>query len=96
MIRRLIPLCMLFAAGSLAAADLTPLDRNTARSLLDPASHKQPTIVALWSSDCSYCKKNLKLLSSPPWRESVAGSPRARFRLTSNEPASPVLGPACM
>lgn len=64
MIRRLIPFCLLLVAGSLTAAEFTPLDRNAARRLLDPASHRQPTIVALWSSDCNYCKKNLKLFSS--------------------------------
>jgi len=63
MIRRLFALLFLIAAGPLAAADFTPLDRLAAKLLLDPASHQQPTIVALWSSDCNYCKKNLGLLS---------------------------------
>jgi thiol-disulfide isomerase/thioredoxin len=63
MIRRIIPLLFLIAAGPLAAADFTPLDRLEAKQLLNPDSHQQPTIVALWSSDCNYCKKNLKLLS---------------------------------
>ena len=64
MIRRFLPLFFLLAAGPLAAADFTPLDRLAAKQLLSPESHKQATIVALWSSDCNYCKKNLKLLSS--------------------------------
>jgi thiol-disulfide isomerase/thioredoxin len=63
MIHRLLALIFLFAAGPLAAADFTPLDRLAAKKLLSPESHQQATIVALWSSDCSYCKKNLKLLS---------------------------------
>lgn len=54
--------CLL--ALPLQAAEFTPLDRNTARQLLDPASHRQPTVVTLWSADCEYCKKNLQLLSS--------------------------------
>ncbi|MBT9521502.1 MAG: hypothetical protein IV101_11475 [Dechloromonas sp.] len=64
MIRRFLPLFFLLAAGPLAAADFTPLDRLAAKKLLNPESHQQATIVALWSSDCNYCKKNLKLLSS--------------------------------
>ncbi|MGE5469548.1 MAG: TlpA family protein disulfide reductase [Bacteroidota bacterium] len=47
----------------LQAAEFTPLDRTTARQLLDPQSHSQPTVVALWSSDCSHCRKNLELLA---------------------------------
>ncbi len=64
MIRRFLPLFFLLATAPLAAADFTPLDRLTARKLLSPESHPQATIVALWSSDCNYCKQNLKLLSS--------------------------------
>jgi thiol-disulfide isomerase/thioredoxin len=63
MIRRTFALLFLIAAGPLAAADFTPLDRLAAKQLLNPDSHRQPTIVALWSSDCNYCKKNLTLLS---------------------------------
>lgn len=53
-----------FVALPLWAAGFTPLDRATARSLTDAASQKQPTIVALWSSDCSHCKKNLRLFAT--------------------------------
>lgn len=61
--RRLAPF-FLIVAGPLLAADFTPLDRLAAQRLLSADSHQQATIVALWSSDCNYCKKNLKLLSS--------------------------------
>ncbi|MFN4149084.1 MAG: TlpA family protein disulfide reductase [Rhodocyclaceae bacterium] len=44
-----------------ADAAFSPLDRQTARALVDPAKHSQPTIVALWSSECSHCKQNLAL-----------------------------------
>ncbi|MBS1160761.1 MAG: hypothetical protein H6R15_3180 [Proteobacteria bacterium] len=54
--------CLL--ALPLQATEFAPLDRNAARQLLDPANHRQPTVVTLWSADCSYCKKNLQLLSS--------------------------------
>lgn len=68
MIRRLIPLLALALAGSPQAAaqsaNFVPLDRAGARQLLDPASYRQPTVVTLWSSDCSHCKKNLQLLST--------------------------------
>jgi len=63
MIRRFLALLCLIAAGPLAAADFTPLDRLAAKQLVNPDTHRQPTIVALWSSDCTYCKKNLKMLS---------------------------------
>lgn len=63
MMRRLLPLCFVLAAGTVSAADFTPLDRATAKQLLNPESHKQPTVVTLWASDCNYCKKNLALFS---------------------------------
>ncbi len=63
MIRRYFALLILVAAGPLVAADFTPLDRVAAKNLLNPSSHQQATIIALWSSDCNYCKKNLKLVS---------------------------------
>jgi len=88
MIRRILSLCFLIAAGPLAAADFTPLDRNTARRLLDPASHKQPTIVALWSSDCNYCKKNLKLFSSL-----ARSNKQLRVITVAAEPETAQLGP---
>ncbi len=88
MMRRLIPLCLLLVTGSLAAADFTLLDRNTARSLFDPASYKQPTIVALWSSDCNYCRKNLELLSSLAKRNK-----RLRVITVAAEPENAQLGP---
>ena len=64
MIRRFLSLCLLIAAGPLAAADFTLLDRAAAQRLLSADSHQQPTVVTLWSSDCNYCKANLKLFSS--------------------------------
>ena len=62
--RRFLPVVLLVAAGSLAAAEFTPLDRAEAQRLLSADKHRQPTVVTLWSSDCGYCKANLKLLSS--------------------------------
>jgi thiol-disulfide isomerase/thioredoxin len=39
------------------------LDRPAAQALTAPASHTEPTVVALWSSECPHCKKNLKLFA---------------------------------
>ncbi len=64
MMRRFLPVILLVAAGSLAAAEFSPLDRIEAQRLLSADKHRQPTVVTLWSSDCGYCKANLKLLSS--------------------------------
>ena len=43
---------------------LEDADRAEAQRLLSADKHRQPTVVTLWSSDCGYCKANLKLLSS--------------------------------
>jgi len=88
MIRRILPLIFLLIAGPLAAADFTPLDRLAAQKLLSPESHRQATIVALWSSDCNYCKKNLKLLSSLAHRNQ-----KLRVITIAAEPESPELWP---
>jgi thiol-disulfide isomerase/thioredoxin len=48
---------------SLAAEPFMALDRKSAKALVDPAAHARPTIVALWSIDCSHCKKNLQLFA---------------------------------
>lgn len=57
---------LLFAgllASTAQATDFIALDRHTARRLTEAENHRQPTIVTLWSSDCSHCKKNLQLLA---------------------------------
>jgi hypothetical protein len=43
------------------ASPFAHLDRQAAKALTDPARYSVPTIVALWSSDCGHCKKNLEL-----------------------------------
>lgn len=59
-------LALLLAALSLAAhgADFTLLDRHSARALVAPPSDGRPTVIALWASDCPYCKQNLRALAS--------------------------------
>lgn len=44
------------------ATDVILMDTATARALGDPATHRQPTVVALWSLDCPHCKKYLQEL----------------------------------
>lgn len=39
------------------------LDRETARQLVQVRHDAQPTIVALWSAECTHCKKNLALFA---------------------------------
>ncbi len=60
----LFALAALLLPPPLWAADFVALDKAAARRLADPASHRQPTVVALWSSDCIHCKKNLRLFSA--------------------------------
>ena len=65
--KRSFALLILAVATSVGAtpdgAGFTPLDRATARSLTARQSHQHPTVVALWASDCSYCKQNLRTLA---------------------------------
>jgi hypothetical protein len=51
------------ATVAAAASPFVTLDRIGAAKLVDPGSHAKPTIVTLWSVDCAYCKKNLKLFA---------------------------------
>ena len=69
------------------AAGFTPLDRAAARDLADPQKHRQPTIIALWSSDCSHCKKNFGLLAAL-----ARADKRLQVITVAAEPASPALG----
>ena len=50
----------LFASLAPAAPLVEPLDRATARALGDSQQHEVPTLVALWSLSCPYCRKNLQ------------------------------------
>ena len=68
------------------AAGFTALDKAGARTLVDSAAHGKPTVIALWSSDCVHCKKNLRLLAS------LARSDRQVQVVTvATEPESPEL-----
>jgi thiol-disulfide isomerase/thioredoxin len=62
--RKLLAVLLVTLATGAVAADFTSLDRPTGRSLTAAASHTRPTVVALWTSDCVYCKKNLRTLAT--------------------------------
>ncbi len=88
MINRLLPLAALLFATAAGAAGFAPLDRAAARDLGAPERQRQPTVVALWSSDCVHCKKNLALFASL-----AKANPRLRVVTVATEPASPALEP---
>ncbi|CAI09639.1 hypothetical protein ebA6153 [Aromatoleum aromaticum EbN1] len=69
-------------AATCSANDFVPLDRAAATAIADPASHARPTIVALWSSECVHCKKNLKLFA-----EMAKVHPRLQLITVAVEPA---------
>ncbi|WP_332674743.1 TlpA family protein disulfide reductase [Aromatoleum sp.] len=85
-IRLLAAVGWCLAAPLALAADFAILDRAAAEKIANPASHDRPTIVALWSYDCVYCKKNLKLFS-----EMVRAHPQLRLVTVAVEPAAPRL-----
>lgn len=70
--------CIAAASG---ASEFQALDRVAAARIVDPSSHKVPTIVALWSSECVHCKKNLKLFA-----EMVKADRRFRLVTVAVEP----------
>lgn len=72
----------------LYAAPFKQLDRATAKHLLDPAAYQQPTIVVLWSADCTHCKKNLSVLS-----KLVQAKKKMRVITVAVEPESAALAP---
>ncbi len=88
MIRLAAPLAALFLALPAGAGGFSPLDRAAARELTDPGRHRQPTVVALWSSDCVHCKKNLGLFATL-----AKADRRLRVVTVATEPESPALTP---
>lgn len=83
-----LSLLALVLAQAVQAGGFTALDRQGARALTDPGQHRQPTIVALWSSDCVHCKKNLALFAAM-----AKADRRLRVITVATEPDSPALGP---
>lgn len=56
-------LCCLLLSTAASADAFTLLNRSTAKALVDPIRQGQPRLIALWSSDCPHCKKNLALFA---------------------------------
>ena len=79
----LIPAALLLASATAQAADFIVLDRAMARQLADPLQHRQPTVLALWSIDCTHCKKNLQALG-----ELARKNPRLRVLTVATEPST--------
>jgi thiol-disulfide isomerase/thioredoxin len=81
--KRLILTSLLLACGAAFATAFLALDRASARTLTDAKAHSVPTIVALWSTDCPHCKKNLGLFA-----EMVKADPTLRLITVAVEPLS--------
>lgn len=79
----LVPTSLLLACGAALASAFAPLDRTSARLLTDAKAHTVPTIVALWSTDCPHCKKNLGLFA-----DMVKGDVRLQLITVAVEPLS--------
>ena len=52
------------AGAATDAGSFTLLDRHAAKAVTAPRSDTRPTVVALWASDCAYCKQNLPTLAT--------------------------------
>jgi thiol-disulfide isomerase/thioredoxin len=85
--RAIFALCaMLTLAMAHAGEPFRTLERDGARSLVDAQAHAAPTIIALWSTECPHCKRNLELFTR-------MAKQHARLRLitVAVEPLSPDL-----
>ncbi|HRE16981.1 MAG TPA: redoxin domain-containing protein [Rhodocyclaceae bacterium] len=82
---RALLLSFLLAANA-CAADFVPLDKTTARKLVESAQHTQATAVVLWSYDCPHCKQNLKQFAQLAKRY-----PQLKIISIATDPASPEL-----
>lgn len=77
------------SAAICAADDFVSLDRAGAARIVNATSHTKPTIVALWSSECIHCKKNLKLFA-----EMAKADPQLKLITVAVEPAEQGLAQA--
>ncbi|AKU11875.1 hypothetical protein AzCIB_1980 [Azoarcus sp. CIB] len=82
-IRRIVASLSWCVAAACGATEFQALDRSAAARIVTPSSHAVPTIVALWSSECVHCKKNLKLFA-----EMAKTDPRFRLVTVAVEPQS--------
>jgi len=87
----LAALLLATAAATGAASDagsFTLLDRHAARAVAAPRSDARPTVVALWASDCAYCKQNLRTLAVL-----AKANPQLRIVTVAAEQPSPATRP---
>lgn len=82
--KKLLPALFCFFVAGAWAAGFSPLDKPGARHLVQIAGHGRPTIVALWSSDCGHCKRNLGMLAALAKKEKGL-----RLVSVATEPESP-------
>ena len=82
-IRHIVASLSWCVAAACGATEFQALDRAAAARIVTPSSHAVPTIVALWSSECVHCKKNLKLFA-----EMAKTDPRFRLVTVAVEPQS--------
>lgn len=59
----LIGWVLLYTAASWAGEPVQPLTRQQAATLVQVEQYHQPTLIALWSLSCNYCKENLTQLA---------------------------------
>lgn len=83
MIRLILIALTLIQAACAQAGGFEPLDRVTARTLMAASSHDQATVIALWSYDCSHCKRNLGQLA-----QLARQYPKLKIISIATEPAS--------
>jgi thiol-disulfide isomerase/thioredoxin len=69
-------------SGQEPAGALVALDRAALRALADPAAHREPTVLALWSMDCVFCKKTLAAFAAL-----ASADARLHFLTLAVEPA---------
>lgn len=81
--KRLVLISLLLACTAGFATAFVSLDRKSARLLTNEATYSAPTIVALWSTDCPHCKKNLGLFA-----DMVRADARVRLITVAVEPLS--------
>ncbi len=80
--KSLLALILLAGGTALASDTFKTLDRVEAARLSGAENHAVPTIVALWSSECVHCKKNLERFT-----EMVGEDVRIRLVSVAVEPA---------
>lgn len=87
MTRHVVLFAVVLLARVVAAAEpFVAIDRAAAHDLGDARLHQVPTILALWSTECSHCKHNLELFAEMRRRDR-----KLRLITVATEPWSPAL-----